>query len=442
MPRLKLGGPVADRQDVRPAREAMPERPRAARRNTMLNQYAGSYLKARWFFGGGLIALTVLLYVIGVANDLTWVVGVTGLMIVVHAFAMTMWEMHEAEAALILDLGASFVAAAILGASGRTTVPALMTFVLAAVLIGLFSDGVRRVGLLIAAYALSFGAMAVAVGWRVDEILGEFLGSGFIVAIITGVIAAIRARLVELEAARAQTIGVVSHELRNHLAGVIGAAELVRDNTGSLTPEEVDELIGLAHQQAVEAGEVIEDLLIASRAERGVLDAIPELIDLCPVTQTVIRRTALEHRTILFDCAIPVWALADPLRYMQILRNLLTNALRYGGETVRVSVQSLGDLVSVVVADDGEGVDPADEHAIFEPYRGGRSMDHVSGSSGLGLWIARSLAEKMNGDLIYRRQGGQTLFELTLPAGEDPIDPATDATDGLQPSLLSGVDGW
>jgi signal transduction histidine kinase len=69
-------------------------------------------------------------------------------------------------------------------------------------------------------------------------------------------------------------------------------------------------------------------------------------------------------------------------------------------------------------------------------------MDHVSGSSGLGLWIARSLAEKMNGDLIYRRQGGQTLFELTLPAGEDPIDPAADATDGLQPSLLSGVEGW
>jgi signal transduction histidine kinase len=72
----------------------------------------------------------------------------------------------------------------------------------------------------------------------------------------------------------------------------------------------------------------------------------------------------------------------------------------------------------VVVADNGAGVDPTDESAIFQPYRGGRKMEAVSGSSGLGLWIARGLANKMNGDLTYRRQSGQTLFELILPAGD------------------------
>jgi signal transduction histidine kinase len=100
------------------------------------------------------------------------------------------------------------------------------------------------------------------------------------------------------------------------------------------------------------------------------------------------------------------------------MRNLLTNAIRYGGETIRVSVQRIGPVISVVVADNGEGVNPADESAIFQPFRGGRTMKAVSGSSGLGLWISLGLARKMDGDLSYQRESGQTLFELILPAAD------------------------
>jgi signal transduction histidine kinase len=102
------------------------------------------------------------------------------------------------------------------------------------------------------------------------------------------------------------------------------------------------------------------------------------------------------------------------------MRNLLTNAFRYGGDAIRVSLATLGDTVSVVVADNGEGVDPSDETAIFQPYRGGKAIEQVPGSTGLGLWIARSLAHKMGGNVSYRRQSGQTVFELTLPAGPVP----------------------
>ncbi|HUP17941.1 MAG TPA: ATP-binding protein, partial [Acidimicrobiia bacterium] len=93
---------------------------------------------------------------------------------------------------------------------------------------------------------------------------------------------------------------------------------------------------------------------------------------------------------------------------------------RYGGDNIRVSVESSTHTVSVVVADDGDGVDPEYERAMFQPYRAGMAMARVPGSSGLGLWIARGLAHKMGGNLRYRREAGLTVFELMLPSADAP----------------------
>jgi signal transduction histidine kinase len=383
-----------------------------------LRQFASTYSDARWFLGAGVIALTGLNYWAGSAPQYTWMLAAAGAVIIAHAFAMRVWVVQDIIAALLVDVTAVFLAALVLTTSTDHSA-ALLTMIGASVLISLFTQGWARY--LILTYGAGFGlvVLLLAEDWNWSRVLPDFASAGFVAALIIGAISAIRSRLIELEASRAQTIGVVSHELRNHLTGIVAVAELVRDDDTRLQPGEMTELLDLAYHQAVEAGEVIEDLLTASRAERGVLDAIPELVDLCPITETVIRRTSVEGREFIFDFSDgPVWAVADPLRYKQIMRNLLTNAIRYGGETILVSVQGIGPLVSVVVADNGGGVDPADESAIFQPYRGGRKMEAVSGSSGLGLWIARGLANKMNGDLTYRRQSGQTLFELILPAGD------------------------
>lgn len=398
-----------------------------------LHQFASTYANARWYLGAGLIGLTFLFYAIGTTPDHTWVLGAAGAVTIAHAFAMRMWDVHHTAVALLVDATATFLAAFML-TTADDHIPALLTMIGAAVLIALFTQGWERYSIL--AYGAAFGlaALLYAEDWSWSRVLPPYLSAAFVAAFIIGAISAIRTRLVELEASRAQTIGVVSHELRNHLTGVIAVAQMIRDDDGRLQPGEVTELLDLAYNQAVEAGEVIEDLLTASLAERGVLDAIPELVDLCPVTETVIRRTSVEGRNFDFDYSQgPVVAIADPLRYKQIMRNLLTNAIRYGGETVRVSIERIGSVISVVVADDGEGVDSGDEHAIFQPYRGGREMKAVSGSSGLGLWIARGLAQKMDGDLTYRRHRGQTLFELTLPAGDD-VEPTSPT-----PALLSSA---
>ena len=119
-----------------------------------------------------------------------------------------------------------------------------------------------------------------------------------------------------------------------------------------------------------------------------------------------VRRTSAREK---------VWA--DPLRFRQIVRNLLTNANRYGGEEVWIEVGEREDQVVIAVVDNGNGVPPRLASRIFEAYeRGHETSSAQPGSVGLGLAVSRRLAGLMNGTLEYHRADGLTRFELSLPA--------------------------
>ena len=107
--------------------------------------------------------------------------------------------------------------------------------------------------------------------------------------------------------------------------------------------------------------------------------------------------------------------MADPIRVRQIIRNLLTNAARYGGSSVRVETGASAGRASICVIDDGDGVaDPVAKH-LFEPY-GHDAASQSSESVGLGLHVSRTLARLMGGDLSYERASGETRFRLVLPS--------------------------
>jgi signal transduction histidine kinase len=110
-----------------------------------------------------------------------------------------------------------------------------------------------------------------------------------------------------------------------------------------------------------------------------------------------------------------VIANADPLRVRQIIRNLLTNAMRFGGPEVVVELGREDDAVCVRVKDNGPGPSPEVAERIFEPYV--RTLDAVTTprSIGLGLAVARHLALLMDGDIRFVRRDGWTEFELKLP---------------------------
>jgi two-component system sensor histidine kinase MtrB len=116
-------------------------------------------------------------------------------------------------------------------------------------------------------------------------------------------------------------------------------------------------------------------------------------------------------RNVDFVGGAVVWA--DPTRLRQIVRNLVTNAFRYGGPKVHVNVKDLTGLVAIEVRDSGGPIPASRVLTMFDPFDrgdGGRTPNSV----GLGLAVARSLARMMEGELVYAYEDSESVFRLTL----------------------------
>ena len=120
----------------------------------------------------------------------------------------------------------------------------------------------------------------------------------------------------------------------------------------------------------------------------------------------------LDPRDLLNPGRVLAWA--DPLRLRQIVRNLLTNARRYGGPNVTIEAGRTSTGTFLRVTDDGAGIPPADREKVFQPYTRAGGDVAMPGSIGLGLPVSRRLARLMGGDLVYQYEDG-SVFELTLP---------------------------
>jgi signal transduction histidine kinase len=210
--------------------------------------------------------------------------------------------------------------------------------------------------------------------------------------------------------AKDEFIASVSHELRTPLTAVIGlSSELAASE--SLSEEARTEMLSLVAEQAAEMSNIVDDLLVAARAEVGTVSVEAQPVNL--VEELVATLDGLGISVDMPHEPTPS-VLADPRRVRQILRNLLTNAQRYGGPHRRVTVGALLDSAWLEVRDNGIGIPDEEASRIFEPYvtSGGR------GSVGLGLGVARQLAELMGGSLTYERSAAETVFRLVLPLVE------------------------
>lgn len=216
--------------------------------------------------------------------------------------------------------------------------------------------------------------------------------------------------MADLVRAKDEFIARVSHELRTPLTAVVGLTSEMSSRE-SLNDEERSELMSLVAGQAIEMSNIVDDLLVAARAEIGTVAVDSTIVDLHSELDAAIEGLGIEVQEL--PDSRP-YVVADPSRVRQVLRNLLTNAERYGGPNRRVLVGATFDNVWLEVRDDGDGVSSEEAVRIFEPYRTAHSG--VKGSVGLGLSVARQLAELMGGSLTYRRDIDETVFRFELPA--------------------------
>jgi signal transduction histidine kinase len=223
-----------------------------------------------------------------------------------------------------------------------------------------------------------------------------------------------REGLEELAEAKNRFIATVSHELRTPLSAVVGFSGELAQGLDQYSPEEIAEMVSLISSQSIEVAQLVDDLLTAERAASGNLTFRPNAIDLLEECRSIVETLQVGLDVTVEGDPAPAWA--DTLRTRQIVRNLLTNAHRYGGGKVRIEVGSTESNATLAVSDDGPGVRGIDADHIFDPYYRSQSPGDVKPDSvGLGLAVARQLARMMGGDLVYVRRDGWTRFELTLP---------------------------
>ncbi|MBT8197886.1 MAG: HAMP domain-containing histidine kinase, partial [Acidimicrobiia bacterium] len=216
----------------------------------------------------------------------------------------------------------------------------------------------------------------------------------------------------EVSKARDDFVANASHEFRTPLTSIYGLSQLLEDHPG--VDEEGRELAGMISNEAADLSRMVEDLLTTARLEADALSFQREQVltheDIDDIVRPFNRSgTPVEVRV------KPAVVRVDRLRQRQVLRNLISNARKYGGDTIRVTGEKNGDWFEWIVADNGDGI-PEELHGrLFERFMHQGTNVSVPGGVGLGLSIVRALVEGMGGSVRYHHSDGWTQFVVQVP---------------------------
>ena len=232
-------------------------------------------------------------------------------------------------------------------------------------------------------------------------------------------------RLQEAFLSQRRFLSDASHELRTPMTVVRGQLELLAMDVESLAGRRS---MSIAVEELDRMGRIVEDLLLLARLDEGMLLAKESVEVELVVGEALLRGMLMGPGEVTVQVPPGLTVLADADRLLQVLTNLVTNAVRHGGNApINVSARRvMGDSVEIDVADRGPGISAEDLPHVFERlYRGSKARSQAPGGAGLGLAIASSLVRAMDGTIgVESMVGLGTTFTVTLPAAE-PIVPKT-----------------
>lgn len=227
----------------------------------------------------------------------------------------------------------------------------------------------------------------------------------------------------EASRAKSEFVANMSHELRTPLQSILGFAEL-----GMLRGRTQPKLAGMfedIHSAGQRMLTLVNDLLEVSKLESTVGTFHMERIDLRGVVRPVIRELEplLERSHLMMDLRmpdLPLVAKADPLRFQQVIRNVVANAIKFSPPGSTITLEGYADpqgQTHLVVRDEGPGIPPSELQSIFEAFVQSSKTKDGSGGTGLGLAICRKIVEAMGGRIFAENvPASGAAFHIILPA--------------------------
>jgi signal transduction histidine kinase len=224
-----------------------------------------------------------------------------------------------------------------------------------------------------------------------------------------------------LSALRADFVSLVSHELRAPMASVIGCAATLRARWRELTAEQRESFLALIEQETGRLSTLIGDVLDTSRIEAGTFTYAFGDVDLAELVRDTAAMVSLATDEVTVNTTVhdPLPAVrGDRERLRQVLLNLLSNAAKYtvAGDEIEVRAAAEDGSVVVSVQDHGPGIAPDEQRLVFEKFGRVNSGGRSKPGAGLGLFIARSIAEAHGGSLdVHSELGAGATFIFRLP---------------------------
>jgi PAS domain S-box-containing protein len=229
---------------------------------------------------------------------------------------------------------------------------------------------------------------------------------------------------VRLEEEKSDLVATISHELRTPMAAVYGAATTLLYRDRELDGDSRRKLLEMLASEAKRLADITEEVLVTSQIDRGDLRVDQQPIDVDDVVRTTIATMESQLQSVRVDVDIPralPAAAGDADRLRQVLVNLLDNAVKYSdADQVTVRVETENGQIFIAIGDEGRGIAAADQQRIFEKfYRADPQLRHAPSGTGLGLYIARELTERMGGTLALTSEPGRgSTFTVALPRAD------------------------
>ena len=212
---------------------------------------------------------------------------------------------------------------------------------------------------------------------------------------------------------KAEFVAITAHELRGPVLLMRGSAETLTDSWDRLDDASRKRLLELLTRGGNRLHRLLEDLLVVTRAEAGRLDLNIEPLQLRPLLDDAVHEVEA-RATIDLECDDALAVRADRGRLVQIVNNLLANAIRYGAPPVGLTAVDGEGMVEISVVDHGPGVPETDVPKLFTKFA---NVKRSSQGTGLGLYIVSQLAQAMGGAAAYQRPpGGGSRFTVRVPA--------------------------